>query len=116
MLDILANIDWTPFVEAIIAIAGSVLVGQCAKYVVPWLKENQLMAAAQVAVEAAEAIYGRYNGEEKWKTAMQSMIDRGFNVDSNRVYEALKAAWKKLDLQQLASGEKVAEDKAKDNE
>lgn len=109
MLELFENIDWTPLVEVIIAIAGSVLAGIFAKYVVPWQKENRLLAAAQVAVQAAEAMYGRYNGEEKWKAALQSMTDKGFNVDSDRVYQALKAAWKKLDLEQIASGEKVLE-------
>lgn len=106
MLEIFENIDWTPLVEVIVAIAGSVLAGIFAKYVVPWQKENHLLAAAQVAVQAAEAMYGRYNGEEKWKAAQQSMKDNGFNIDSTKVYNALKAAWKKLDLEQIASGEK----------
>ena len=34
------------------------------------------------------------------------MKNNGFNIDSTKVYNALKAAWKKLDLEQIASGEK----------
>ena len=107
MLEILTNIDWTPLLEAIIAIAGTAFVCIVVKYVVPWLKENHLLVAAQIAVEAAEAAYGRYNGEEKWKTALESQAEKGFKVDSDRVVAAVKAAWKQLDLKQIAAGEKV---------
>lgn len=109
MLEILVNIDWTPLIEAIIAIAGSALVAICVKYVVPWLQENHLQIAAQIAVEAAEAAYGRYNGEEKWKAAIESQAEKGFQVDSDRVIAAVNAAWKQLDLKQIAAGEKTIE-------
>lgn len=111
MFEILVNIDWTPLIEAIIAIAGTALVAVCVKYVVPWLKENHLLIAAQIAVEAAEAAYGRYNGEAKWKAALEAQKAKGFKIDSESVIAAVKAAWKQLDLKQIAAGEKTIEGK-----
>ena len=32
------------------------------KYVKPWLEQHRLVEAAEVAVDAAEAIFGRYHG------------------------------------------------------
>ena len=34
------------------------------------------------------------------------MAERGFNIDSDAVMDALRAAWKELDLQQIMAGEK----------
>ena len=107
MNEIMNIIDWTPILEAIIAILGTVLTFAVVKYAVPWLKENHLLIAAQIAVEAAEAAFGRYNGKQKWEAALNELKEKGFNVDSQRVISALSSAWKQLDLAQIASGEKV---------
>ena len=66
-----------------------------------------MIDAAKIAVEAAEAMLGRYLGEDKWAYALNRMKDMGFNIESEVVLDALKAAWKQLDLKQLASGEKT---------
>lgn len=116
MFDILVNIDWTPLIEAIIAIAGAALVSICYKYVVPWLRENHQLIAAQIAVEAAEAAFGRYNGEEKWRAALESLKQKGFNINSEEVIAAVKAAWKQLDQKQLTAGEKVVDECEKKSE
>ena len=40
---------------------------------------------------------------------MQKMAARGFNIDSDAVMDALRAAWKELDIQQIMAGEKISE-------
>ena len=104
------SIDWTALVVAVIGVIGtavSALLGRVwVKYVKPWLEQRDLSEAAKIVVEAVEALLGRYCGEEKWKLALQKMADRGFYTDSQQVIDALKAAWKQLDMAMIAAGEK----------
>ena len=60
------------------------------------------------AVAAVESIVGRHNGDEKWAMALKKMQEKGWNIDTNAVQDALSAAWKMLDLKQMMSGEKEA--------
>ena len=76
--------------------------------VVPWLRQNNLLDAAKVAVEYAEAVVGRYNGDEKWKLALTLLESKGLNINSTEVLTALKAKWQELDLAQVAAGVKEA--------
>ena len=76
--------------------------------VVPWLRQNNLLDAAKVAVEYAEAVVGRYNGDEKWKLALTLLESKGWNINSTEVITALKAKWQELDLAQVAAGVKNA--------
>ena len=103
-------IDWTALVVAMIGVIGtaaSALLGRVwVKYVKPWLEQRDLTDAAKIVVEAVEALLGRYCGEEKWELALQKMADRGFYTDSQQVIDALKAAWKQLDMAMIAAGEK----------
>lgn len=110
MPEVAASIDWTALVVAVIGVIGtavSALLGRVwVKYVRPWLSQRDLTDAAKIVVEAVEALLGRYCGEEKWKLALQKMADRGFYTDSQQVIDALKAAWKQLDMAMIAAGEK----------
>lgn len=103
-------IDWTALVVAVIGVIGtaaSALLGRVwVKYVKPWLSQRDLTDAAKIVVEAVEALLGRYCGEEKWELALQKMADRGYYTDSQQVIDALKAAWKQLDMAMIAAGEK----------
>ena len=103
-------IDWTALVVAVIGVIGtaaSALIGRVwVKYVRPWLEQRDLTDAAKIVVEAVEALLGRYCGEDKWKLALEKMADRGFYTDSQQVIDALKAAWKQLDMAMIAAGEK----------
>lgn len=103
-------IDWTALVVAVIGVIGtalSALLGRVwVKYVKPWLEQRDLTDAAKIVVEAVEALLGRYCGEDKWKLALQKMADRGYYTDSQQVIDALKAAWKQLDMAMIAAGEK----------
>ena len=105
-------IDWTALVVAVIGVIGtaaSALLGRVwVKYVKPWLAQRDLTDAAKIVVEAVEALLGRYCGEDKWKLALQKMADRGFYTESQEVIDALKAAWKQLDMAMIAAGENDA--------
>ena len=108
--EIAASIDWTALVVAVIGVIGtavSALIGRVwVKYVRPWLEQRDLTDAAKIVVEAVEALLGRYCGEDKWKLALEKMAERGFYTDSQQVIDALKAAWKQLDMAMIAAGEK----------
>ena len=110
MPEVAASIDWTALVVAVIGVIGaaaSALLGRVwVKYVKPWLSQRDLTDAAKIVVEAVEALLGRYYGEDKWKLALEKMADRGFYTDSQQVIDALKAAWKQLDMAMIAAGEK----------
>ena len=110
MPEVAASIDWTALVVAVIGVIGtavSALLGRVwVKYVKPWLEQRDLTDAAKIVVEAVEALLGRYCGEDKWKLALQKMADRGFYTESQEVIDALKAAWKQLDMAMIAAGEK----------
>ena len=103
-------IDWTALVVAMIGVIGtaaSALLGRVwVKYVKPWLEQRDLTDAAKIVVEAVEALLGRYCGEDKWILALEKMAERGFYTDSQQVIDALKAAWKQLDMAMIAAGEK----------
>lgn len=103
-------IDWTALVVAVIGVIGtaaSALLGRVwVNYVRPWLEKRDLTDAAEIVVDAVEALLGRYCGEDKWKLALEKMEARGFNIDNEVVLDALRAAWCQLDLKQLAAGEK----------
>ena len=103
-------IDWTALVVAVIGVIGtaaSALIGRVwVRYVKPWLEQRDLSDAAKIVVEAVEALLGRYCGEDKWKLALEKMQERGFSIDSDIVMDALRSAWKRLDIDQMASGEK----------
>ena len=101
MQEFFMNINWTPIVVAVIGIFGCAIVGLISKYAVPWLKEHNLVQCAQVAVMAAEAIYGRYNGGEKLKKALETLKNKGWDISSAEVIDAVNAAWKQLDLEMI---------------
>ena len=110
MPEVAEPIDWTALMVAVIGVIGtalSALLGRVwVKYVKPWLEQRDLTDAAKIVVEAVEALLGRYCGEDKWKLALEKMADRGFYTDSQQVIDALKAAWKQLDMAMIAAGEK----------
>ncbi len=73
---------------------------------VPWLKQKNLLDAAKVAVEYAEAVVGRFNGEEKLRLALTVLESKGWNVNSDEVLQAVKAKWQEMNLAQVAAGVK----------
>lgn len=116
MPEILANINWTSIVTGFIAVILTVLSRLTVKYAVPWMKKHNLMQAAEIAVNAAEAIYGRYNGDKKLNAAIDMLKQQGFAVDNIEVIHALKAAWEQLNLNMMLAGAKEPEQAKEVNE
>lgn len=102
--------DYTQIILGIIGVLTTIFLGLITKQLVPWLKSRHLLEAAQIAVHAAEAVYGRYHGSEKLGHALDSLKEKGFDINSNAVREAVEAAWKQLDEAMYASGEKYYDD------
>lgn len=103
-------VDWTEVVVGLIGVIGTALAiaarAAWANYVRPWLEQKGLSEAAGIVVNAVEALLGRYCGEDKWRLALAKMGERGFDVDDEAVLDALNAAWKQMDISQIAAGEK----------
>ena len=74
---------------------------------VPWLKQHNQLDAAKVAVEYAEAVVVRYNGDEKWMQALTVLESKGWDINVTEVITVLKAKWQELNLAQVAAGVKV---------
>ena len=101
--------DLTQIIVSAIGLIGTVLGVLITYHLIPWLKSKNLYEAAVVAVNAAEALYGRYHGEEKLKAALNILAEKGYKIESQTVINAVQAAWKQLDLAMYDSGEKYIE-------
>lgn len=105
--------DFTGIAVSVIGTVGMVLAALLGlvvrRYVIPWLEDRNLIDAAEIVVNAVEAIKGRYMGPEKWAMALERMKAKGYNIDCVAVLDALKAAWQKLNLGQIAAGVKEPE-------
>lgn len=78
------------------------------RYIRPWIEMRNLTEAAKVVVNAVETLLGRYTGPEKWALALEKMENEyDFDIDNEIVLDALRSAWKQLDLSQLVAGEKT---------
>ena len=102
-------INWTEIIIFALGLVMSICASLLTKQVLPWLKSKNLYDAAVVAVDAAEALYGRYKGEEKLKAALDSLKAQVYDIESARVIDAVQAAWKNLDSMMHLSGEKEIE-------
>lgn len=76
-------------VLSIIAIVAS-------KYLIPWLKEKRLFAAAQIAVEAAEQIFTETGAGKKKMEQALSWISAQFKIDEDEAKKLIEAAVYKM--------------------
>lgn len=102
------NIDLTPILQAVIALLAAIITFR----VIPWIKahttetqQNNLAAAARIAVYAAEQIYGANNGDLKLDYALDILEDKGFRLDRDILREVVEAALKEAYFSDL-HGEK----------
>ena len=93
--------------DILIAVITALLIFVWRRWVRPWLEAHELMDEAAIVVNAVEALMGRGNGTEKWKLAVQKMQAYGFDVNTDIVLDAIRAAWKDLDTTQRMTGEKT---------
>lgn len=101
-------IDLTPILNALILVLGAILV----KYLVPWIQGNltakqteQLLAWADIAAAAAQQLYWDLDGETRKQHALELLAEKGFDVNSAEVQNALEAAVLKLHSALEAKGE-----------
>lgn len=94
--------------EAAITLAVCLVWYAWQRYVKPWLNEHHLYEAAEIAVLSAEALYGRYHGNDKLQEALNQLKAAGFDIEAEDVLNAVRAVWQKLNTSQIASGEKEA--------
>lgn len=87
------NIDITPVLEALIALAAALVAGR----LLPWLRERltaqrmeRLEAACNVAVYAAEELFRAGHGQEKLNYAQEYLKSRGLEVDTARLLAAVR--------------------------
>lgn len=105
--------DMTYVVSAIILLFGTILTAFVSyawkSWVRPWIESKNLETEAGIVVNAVEALLGRYTGEDKWKLALEKMEAFGWNIDADKVIDAVKAAWQLLNLRQIEAGVKEPE-------
>ena len=92
-------IDFTPIINAFIALMGALAL----RYLVPWIISKtdeqdraDLLKWAEIAVAAAQQIYHQLDGETRKAYALAVMAEHGFDVNSQEVDAAIEAAVLKL--------------------
>lgn len=101
-------IDLTPILEALIGLVAALV----SLYLIPWLRarttaeqQAHIRAAVEVAVFAAEKVYGAGRGDEKLTYALAKLESMGIDIDEERVGAMIEAAIKQMEI---AEGEKGA--------
>lgn len=96
-------IDLTNLIEALFAILAAVAM----RYLIPWLKtklskdqEETLYTIINIAVMAAEKLYGAKKGDEKLAYVERYLESRGIKVDTMRLKAYVNAAIKQMDQKQ----------------
>lgn len=86
-------IDLTPIFQAVIALLAALITYK----LIPWIKsrttkqqQENLYAAARIAVYAAEQLFGAGQGEEKLDYAIAAMKRAGYDVDKQLVRETIE--------------------------
>lgn len=105
--------DMSYVASALILLFGTILTALASyawrRWVQPWIETHNLTEEAAIVVEAVETILGRHMGDEKWRLALEKMKERGWNIDAEKVIDAVKAAWQLLNLRQIEAGVKQSE-------
>lgn len=99
------TIDITPVVNAVIALAATVV----SVFLFPWIKSkttaqqrSELVAWAKIGVAAAEQIYvGQGRGDEKKQYVLEFLKSKGFDLNEESVNNAIEAAVKQLNTEGL---------------
>lgn len=93
-------IDFTPIVEAIIALATTAIT----VFLIPWLRErygNESLEKAkswvQIAVYAAEKLYGAGHGDQKLAYAEQFLAQHKIKLDTSTLKAMVDAEIKKME-------------------
>ena len=91
--------DLTSVLVALIALCAALLTA----FVIPWLRTKtstqqltELMYWVEIAVAAAQQIYYTADGPDRLEYALRLLKEKGYDVDSNEVRDAVEAAVLKL--------------------
>ena len=108
------NIDLTPIFQAIIALLATLITYK----LTPWIKtkttkaqQENLAAAAKIAVYAAEQLYGANNGEKKLEYAKQALQAAGYDVNPETLRAAIESAVYSLPIWTMDIGDGADEEK-----
>ena len=96
-------IDLTNLIEALLGVLALLAM----RYLIPWLKaklgnenEAKLVTIFEIAVMAAEKIYGAKRGDEKLAYVERYLEKRGIRLDTMRIKAYVNAAIKKMEMQE----------------
>lgn len=97
-------LDLTPILEAIIALAASAIT----LFLIPWLRErfgNEKLEKArgwvEIAVYAAEKLYGAGNGDEKLAYAETFLAQHKIKLDTAELIAMVNAEIKKMEQAEI---------------
>lgn len=97
-------IDLTPLVEAVIALAAAAIT----LFLIPWLRArygNETLEKArgwvQIAVYAAEKLYGAGNGDQKLAYAEQVLAQHKIKLDTATLKAMVDAEIKKMEQTEI---------------
>ena len=87
--------DLTPLINAVIALAAAAITA----FVIPWLRKKleendlkQLESWVKIGVSAAEQLYTSLQGEEKKQYVLAFLREKGYDVSTQDVENAVEAA------------------------
>lgn len=94
------TIDLTPLFEALIGIAVALITG----FLIPWIKERygnekleKIRGWVQIAVYAAEKLYGAGNGDQKLEYAEAYLAQHNIKLDTYELIAMVNAEIKKME-------------------
>lgn len=113
-------IDLSVMIGAVIAVLLAVVMGKVWPLVKAFLPPAALAVIQWVARAVVDGVESEYAGEDGWRKrerafarineALRPMLEylaaHGYKVDPERIYEAIEAAWRVMNAEQLMTGEK----------
>ncbi|NBI08572.1 holin [Colidextribacter sp. OB.20] len=91
--------DLTPVINAFIALVAALITA----FVIPWIKRNtsakdreELLKWVEIAVMAAQQLHYQLDGEERKKYVLDFLAQKGYDVESEEIENAIEAAVLKL--------------------
>lgn len=99
--------DLTPVINAFIVLVATLITA----FVIPWIKRNtsakdreELLKWVEIAVMAAQQLYHQLDGEERKKYVLHFLAQKGYDVRSEEIENAIEAAVLKLHQELEAAG------------
>ena len=91
--------DLTPVINAVIALAAALITA----FIIPWIKRNtsakdreEFLKWVEIAVMAAQQLHNEMKGEERKKYVLDFLAQKGYDVSSEEIENAIEAAVLKL--------------------